>query len=86
MEASQPSADLQPPGGTELGYKVDLQRTSGVLPPLSLLFYPLTYLSASSLSASPVLASNSRPDASTLPTLAAQSWLQAYYHWLTSGG
>ena len=48
---------------------------SGGWPPLSLLFYPLTCLWAFSLSTSLVLASNSRPDVSTLPTVVAQSRL-----------
>ena len=35
-------ANPKPLGGTEVGFKVGLWRTSGGWPPLILLFYPLT--------------------------------------------
>ena len=61
-------------GGTEVGCKVGLWMASGGLLPLSLLFYPLTFLCAFCLSASLVLASNSQPDACTLPP--PEAWSQ----------
>ena len=70
-------ANPQPLDGTEMGCKVGLQRASSGWPPLSILFYPLTLLCASLLFTSLLLASNSLPDASTLPTPAAKSRISA---------
>ena len=72
--------------GMEVGCKVGLRRTSGGLPSLSLLFYPLTLFFASCLSVSQGLASNSQPDASILPPPVAQPQLVAYCHRVASGG
>ncbi len=56
------------------------------LPSLGMLFYPLTLLYASQLSASLVQDSSSHNDASALPPPEAQSQLAAYCHWVAIGG
>ncbi len=63
--------------GPKVDCKVGLQRVSRDLPPLSQLINPLTLLCAPYLSASLVLASNSKSDTSTLPPPEAQSQLPA---------